>query len=679
VPFAEIFLAIAVIVIAARLFGKLFQYFHQPAVVGEIVAGLLLGATALEHAPGHLTEHLFPAETLPYLKAIAALGLVLFMFIVGLELDLKVIRGQERLATSVSLASIVVPFLGGLALGVALFTTHPPPDSGQSKLAFAMFIGASMSITAFPVLARILADRKLLKTSLGAASLASAAVDDVVAWSLLAVVVVIAGGGEEPQWHIWLTIPYLVVMFTVVRALLGRVVQRYNVMGRLTPDLLGVILVGLLLSSYATDWLGIHYIFGAFLFGAVMPREGAHAMFQQILERLEQVSVLLLLPAFFVVTGLTVDFWNMGPDWYWQLPAILGVAVFGKFIGAFGAARTQGVPRSRSAALAVLMNTRGLTEIVILTVGLQKGILDEQLFSMMIFMAVVTTLMTGPLLRVVYSDRRLARDIAEAERAALGLPNAYRVIVATPDAEYDVPVAVGRDVLARETPAELVLAQIRPLAAPVLEVGSGLSFELADFAESAGRLDAVRRRLEESGAPSVTLVRMSDDPAAELAGMANDLEGNVVVVSGSDGMHAAVAGRVACQVVSVTSGVFLPDADVRRVAVVVEGGRDADAAVEIALRIALARGAEVAVVDAESPGDPSRRANGLVEALTKSGVAATASAGAGADLVVLAAGSAATVDAPVSVRVSAEQDRDVLSPDRLVSAVVAKAAAPATA
>src|SRR3954469_2763379 len=639
VPFAEIFLAIAVIVVAARLFGRLFQYFHQPAVVGEIVAGLMLGATALEHAPGHLTEHLFPADTRPYLKAIAALGLVLFMFIVGLELDLKVIRGQEKLATSVSLASIAIPFLGGLGLGVALFTTHPPPYSGQTKLAFALFIGAAMSITAFPVLARILADRNLLKTSLGAASLASAAVDDVVAWSLLAVVVVIAGGGDEPQWHIWLTIPYLVVMFTLVRALLGRVIQRFNAVGRLTPDLLGVILVGLLLSSYATDWLGIHYIFGAFLFGAVMPREGAHAMFHQILERLEQVSVLLLLPAFFVVTGLTVDFWNMGPDWYWQLPAILGVAVFGKFLGAFGAARSQGVPRPRSAALGVLMNTRGLTEIVILTVGLQKGILDEELFSMMIFMAVFTTLMTGPLLRVVYSDRRLARDIAEAERAALGLPNAYRVIVATPDAAYDAPVSVGRDVLARETPAELVLAQIRPLAAPVLEVGSGLSFELADFAESAGRLEAVRRRVEDSGAPSVTLVRMSDDPAAELAGMANELEGDVVVVSGTDGMHAAVADRVSCQVVSVTSGVFVPDADVRSVGVVLEGGRDADAAVEIAVRLALARGAEVGVVDAASPGEPSRRANGLIEALTKAGLVAKASTGTGVDVVVLAVGS----------------------------------------
>jgi len=295
---------------------------------------------------------------------------------------------------------------------------------------------------------------------------------------------------------------------------------------------------------------------------------------------------------------------------------------------------------------------------------------------MMIFMAVFTTLMTGPLLRVVYSDRRLARDIAEAERAALGLPNAYRVIVATPDAAYDAPVSVGRDVLARETPAELVLAQIRPLAAPVLEVGSGLSFELADFAESAGRLEAVRRRVEDSGAPSVTLVRMSDDPAAELAGMANELEGDVVVVNGSDGMHAAVADRVSCQVVSVTSGVFVPDADVRSVGVVLEGGRDADAAVEIAVRLALARGAEVGVVDAASPGEPSRRANGLIEALTKAGLVAKASTGTGVDVVVLAVGSAATVNAPVSVRVSAEQDRDVLSPDRLVSAVVAKAAAP---
>src|SRR4051812_16871568 len=291
VPYAEIFLGIAVIIVAARVTGAAFRRIHQPAVVGEIVAGLLLGATALARVPGHPTEHLFPADSRPFLKAVAALGLVLFMFIVGLELDLGVIRGQERLATTVSLASIALPFVAGVLLGLVLFTTHAPPDSSQSKLPFALFIGAAMAITAFPVLARILADRNLLRTPLGASALASAAVDDVAAWSLLAVVVAIAGpgkGGGEPQWHIWLTIPYLIGMVVVVRPLLKLVIERYAKAGRLTPDLLAVILVGLLLSSYAADWLGIHYIFGAFFFGAVMPRQGAARMFHEILERLEQ-------------------------------------------------------------------------------------------------------------------------------------------------------------------------------------------------------------------------------------------------------------------------------------------------------------------------------------------------------------------------------------------------------
>src|SRR4051812_22068048 len=289
VPYAEIFLGIAVIIVAARVTGAAFRRIHQPAVVGEIVAGLLLGGTALAYAPGHPTEHLFPTDSRPFLKAVAALGLVLFMFIVGLELDLGVIRGQERLATTVSLASIPLPFVAGALPGLALFATHAQDD--QSKLPFALFIGAAMSITAFPVLARILADRGLLRTPLGAAALASAAVDDVVAWTLLAVVVAIAGpgkGGGEPQWHIWLTIPYLIGMVVVVRPLLKLVIERYAKAGRLTPDLLAVILVGLLLSSYAADWLGIHYIFGAFFFGAVMPRQGAARMFHEILERLEQ-------------------------------------------------------------------------------------------------------------------------------------------------------------------------------------------------------------------------------------------------------------------------------------------------------------------------------------------------------------------------------------------------------
>jgi Kef-type K+ transport system membrane component KefB len=680
VPFAEIFLAIAVIVVAARITGALFQRMHQPAVVGEIVAGLLLGATALGRLPGHPTEHLFPTDSRPFLKAIAALGLVLFMFIVGLELDLKVIRGQERLATSVSLASIALPFGGGILLGLALYTTHRPPDTTQSKIAFALFIGAAMSITAFPVLARILADRGMLRTPLGAAALASAAVDDVIAWSLLAVVVAIAGpsaGGGEPQWHIWLTLPYLVAMVVLVRPLLKRIVAKYNEVGRLTPDLLAVILVGLLLSSYATDWLGIHYIFGAFLFGAVMPREGAAAMFHQILERLEQVSVLLLLPVFFVVTGLAVDFWHMGSNWYWQLPAILGVAIAGKFIGAFTASRLQGVPRPRSAAIGVLMNTRGLTEIVILTVGQQKGILDAELFSMLVFMAVFTTLMTGPLLRVVYSDRRLARDVADAEKAALGAPQAYRVVVATPPDQTDpTPVRIARDLLGSERPAELVLAQIRPLATPTLEVGSGLTLELSEFAASAERLEALRREAAQSDLPAVTLVRMSQNPAAELATMANDVEANVVVIDDA-ATHHDVVEMVTCQVILVSTNAAGSSAQAYgeqpRVLLSMEAGRDADAAAEIALRLVAGSRGELVVREATSAArSDERRAASMVAAAQKAGLNASMDDGRSADVAVMANGTRPDGITPVHLHVTAEQDRDVLSPDRLAAGVLSK-------
>lgn len=641
-------------------------------MVGEIVAGLLLGATALARLPGNPSDNLFPAGTMPYLKAIAALGLVLFMFIVGLELDLSIVRGQERLAGTISLSSIALPFGGGVLLGLALYATHHPPNPAQSKTTFALFIGAAMSITAFPVLARILTDRGMLRTPLGSLSLASAAVDDVVAWTLLAVVVALAGhvkgAAAEPQWHIWLTIPYLVAMALVIRPMLGQAIKRFNVVGRLTPDLLAVVLVGLLLSAYVTDWLGIHYIFGAFLFGAVMPRADAAEMSHQILERLEQVSVLLLLPVFFVVTGLNVDFGKLGPHWAWQLPAVLAVAIGGKFIGAFGAARLQRVPRSRAGAIGVLMNTRGLTEIVILTVGQDKKILDPQLFSLLVLMAVVTTIMTGPLFRLVYSDRRLARDIAEAERAALGLPEAYRVLVAISDLGNESLVLAARDLIALERPCELVIAHVRPLARPALEVGSGLSIELSEFAESAERLEALREAAGTDQITAVTLVRMSDDSAAEIAAMCRATDADVAVIDETLD-RAVVAANTTCIVVSAESSLPTGRAAVR---VLLDVGADTDAATEVAVRLARSCSSELLV------GTMAARANKLgtsvVAAAGRAGLAAQNDDGTRRLAVVVAPVGVATPGDLVHLRVSANQDRDVLAVDQMIGALTSESA-----
>ncbi|MDQ1634871.1 MAG: hypothetical protein QOJ32_1680, partial [Frankiaceae bacterium] len=277
---AEVFLAIVFIVVLARLLAAGFRKIKQPPVIGEILAGLLLGASLLGqfHYDGNkpLTQALFPTAVVPILKVLANLGLVIYMFIVGLELDTKLIRGNEKRAGAISVSSVALPFVGGILLGLWLYQDHKQGGlaAGQTvdKLPFVLFIGASMCVTAFPVLARILTDRGMQRTPLGVIALACAAIDDVIAWSLLAVVSAIAGLSGDPLWEVLaFSVLYVVVMFTVVRRLLGYVVGMYRRAGRLTPDVLSILLVGLILSAWVTDRIGIHFIFGAFVFGVAVP------------------------------------------------------------------------------------------------------------------------------------------------------------------------------------------------------------------------------------------------------------------------------------------------------------------------------------------------------------------------------------------------------------------------
>jgi Kef-type K+ transport system membrane component KefB len=424
--FAMVMLDIAVIIVVARLFGRLARLLRQPAVVGEIVAGIALGPSLLGLLPGDLDGHLFPPDVQPYLRVLAQLGLVLFMFIVGLELDVALIRGRGRHAAGISLASIVLPFALGAAATLVLHPLHDHVDSkGVPLVALMLFMGAAMSITAFPVLARILTEHRMHRTSVGVLALAAAAVDDVIAWTLLAFIYAVVKGNNPVSILriVVLSAAFVLIMFVVVRPLLARMLMWHNRSGRVTPDMLAVILIGILVSALITERIGIHEVFGAFLFGAVMPRQGAQQFTREILQRLEQVSVLLLLPIFFVIAGFDVDLRGFAqPSLLWQLLLIIAVAIGGKFVGAFVGARITRMPVRQSAAIAVLMNTRGLTELVILMVGKQLGILDTALFTMMVVMALVTTVMTGPLLRIVYPETAIQRDIDAAAKLAEGPP-----------------------------------------------------------------------------------------------------------------------------------------------------------------------------------------------------------------------------------------------------------------
>jgi Kef-type K+ transport system membrane component KefB len=404
-PVDLLLLDIAIIVLAARLAGSLLRMLGQPPVIGEIMAGVLLGPTVLGHIAGH---RLFPVTVLPSLTTLADIGLVLFMFVVGMELDQTLVQGRGRAAGGITAGATVVPFALGCALAVTLAGQH----AHGKRLAFVLFIGTAVTATAFPVLARIITDRNMQQTTLGGLALSCAALIDIIAWTLLAIVVAIVSAADRNSWHLLLIPAYLLLMALVVRPLLRRLAAAFERTGRLTAGMLSCVLIGLLASAWATQWMQIHFIFGAFLAGFLMPRSSQ--LIPQILERIQQLATLLLLPIFFLVTGLTVNLSTLPVSSLGILAGILAVSIGGKLIGGYAGARFTGMPPQDSAVLAALVNTRGLTEIVILTVGLQEHILDTELYSLMIVMALVTTVMTGPLLSWCQARSQAVSDIRPA-------------------------------------------------------------------------------------------------------------------------------------------------------------------------------------------------------------------------------------------------------------------------
>ncbi|HEY1347631.1 MAG TPA: cation:proton antiporter [Streptosporangiaceae bacterium] len=641
----QLFLAdLAIIILLARLLGMAAKRLGQPPVLGEIIAGILLGPTLFQ---GQITATLFPATVRPALSALANLGVVIFMFAVGYELDLRLFRGRERVAASVSVCSVVLPLALGAGLGVWLASRHHVHD----VLPFALFVGTAMSVTAFPVLARILTDRGMHRTRIGGVALASAAMDDVLAWSLLIVVVAIAGAGGQ-QFRLLLAPVYAGVMFGVARPLLRRLVGVYQRQGRLTPNVLVTVLAGLLLSSYATDWMGVKYIFGAFIFGVVMPREGAAAALrEEILGRLEQVSVLVLLPVFFVVSGLSVDLSSVGLASLLELGLILLVAIAGKFGGAFAGARIAKVRGRRAGVLATLMNTRGLTGIVIVTVGLQLHILDQSLYTLMIVMAIVTTAMAGPLLRFIYPERFVRRDIAEADRVALGTAAGHRILVLIETPETAAPlVEIGAALAASRERSELILSHLVAHQHDArLEVGTGLGGELLEMTRTREQLQALADRASARGVPAAVQSRFSENIAAELPGYVAAAEPDTIVLGPGGTSRETLAAGGTVQLVTVLRS---PPEAPGAVAVRWTRGEDGAAAVQVATQLAVAGRLQLVI----SPGG-GRRA-GLAAELAKDGlVACTGPPPAGA-LVVAAADSGP--DAHLAVLAGAREGSDDL-------------------
>jgi Kef-type K+ transport system membrane component KefB len=390
---------VAIVLLTGVLLGSLAKRVRQPAVIGEILAGIALGPSLLGQLPGDLTHKLFPTEVRPLLSAVSQIGLLLFMFMVGWEFEKRILRPHRGVAAAVSLSSVGLAFGLGVAVAALLYPHHDTVAGHHiSFLTFSTFMGAAMSVTAFPVLARILTDNRITHTRVGTLALASAAVDDILAWCMLAYVsaLVTSGGARDLFQVLGLSAGYVALMFLVVRPALAALVP-WLAKRQQWRQLLVVLAAGTFLSSYATTWIGIHSIFGAFLFGFIMPREPAVQLAEHLRKPLDHIS-LVLLPVFFIVTGLGVDINGLHAYQYVELGAILVVACAGKMLGAMIPARIFGLGWRESRTLGLLMNTRGLTELIILNTAVQLGVLDSQMFTMMVIMALTTTALAGPLL-----------------------------------------------------------------------------------------------------------------------------------------------------------------------------------------------------------------------------------------------------------------------------------------
>jgi Kef-type K+ transport system membrane component KefB len=392
----QVLLALTAVVVVGRLLGRVFGAIGQPAVIGEVVGGIVLGPSLLGQIAPDLSRYILPLTVAPFLGVIAQLGVIIYMFLVGVDLNPGLLRGQVRATVAIAHASIAVPFALGAALALYLYPRFA--NSEVPFINFALFLGIAMSITAFPVLARILSERGMMTSRLGALALTCAAIGDVTAWCLLAFVVGVV------QAHIGnallvaaLTLAFIGVMFLAVRPVFARLAAASGD-GPPTQGTTAIVLVSMLLAALTTDAIGVHAIFGAFLLGAVIPHESALARSLKL--GLHDLVTILLLPAFFAFTGMRTQIGLVSGIYEWSICGLIVlVATAGKFGGTSAAARMTGLGWRDAAGLGVLMNTRGLMELIVLNVGLDLGVISPTLFTMLVVMALVTTVATTPILQ----------------------------------------------------------------------------------------------------------------------------------------------------------------------------------------------------------------------------------------------------------------------------------------
>lgn len=413
-PAILVLLQIVIVIGLSRLMGWGCKLIKQPLVIGEIIAGIMLGPSLLGLIFPHFATILFPESTLPFLNVLSEIGLIFFMFLIGLELNPQYLAGQFEVAILVSHISIVIPFTLGSILALLLYPLVS--DQSVSFTAFSLFLGAAMSITAFPVLARIITENNLQGTRLGTLALTCAAVDDVTAWCLLALAIAVTRTNNivDAFPTIIASIIYIIFMFTIGRKFLQKIAKDYERNGKLTQLVLAGIYIIVVTSSLITELIGIHLIFGAFLIGAVMPKNPN--LIREIAEKTEDFVLIFLLPIFFAYSGLRTQIGLLNRPELWLLCGIvLAVAILGKYLGTYWAARFSGIEKREASALGWLMNTRGLTELIVLNIGLSLGVISPLLFTMLVIMALVTTFMTSPLLEWTYPKQLIRLNLINQE------------------------------------------------------------------------------------------------------------------------------------------------------------------------------------------------------------------------------------------------------------------------
>ncbi|MFC3158664.1 transporter, CPA2 family [Chryseobacterium arachidis] len=399
-PLALLLAQIVTIIMVAKLFGWICVKLKQPSVIGEMIAGIVLGPSLFGLYFPELSAFIFPKESLPNLQFLSQIGLILFMYIVGMELDLSVLRKKAHDAVVISHASIIIPFALGVGLSYFIYKEFAP--DGIQFSSFALFIAIAMSITAFPVLARIVQERNLHKTKIGTVVITCAAADDITAWCILAAVIAIvkAGSFSGSVFVILMAILYVFIMIKAVRPFLTRIAEAQKGKGFISKALVAVFFLILIISSYATEVIGIHALFGAFMAGAIMPE---NVKFRSLfIEKVEDVALVLLLPLFFVFTGLRTQIGLLNDPHLWKIGGfIILTAVVGKFVGSALTAKFLNISWKDSLTIGALMNTRGLTELIVLNIGYDLGVLGPELFAMLVIMALFTTFMTGPCLDLI--------------------------------------------------------------------------------------------------------------------------------------------------------------------------------------------------------------------------------------------------------------------------------------